>query len=826
MGGLEDWFSARAWEPFEFQREAWSAYLDGKSGLVHAPTGIGKTLSVWGGPLLAAEAEGSGGDRAAPITVLWLTPLRALAADTAAALSAPADGMGLKWSVEIRTGDTSASVRAKQKKRLPSALVTTPESLSLLMTYPEMRERMATLKCVVIDEWHEMLGNKRGVQTQLCLARLRNWIPSLRVWGLSATIGNLDEAKRVLLGDEADAGVVVQGRQAKVIEVETLIPEKMENFPWSGHLGIRLLDEVVRRIESAKTSLFFTNTRSQTEIWFQSLVEARPDWAGELAMHHGSLGRDIRDDVERRLSAGKVKCVVCTSSLDLGVDFSPVEQVLQVGSPKGVARLVQRAGRSGHQPGAVSRVLGVPTNALELIEFAAARQAIRARNIEGREPMRLALDVLVQHLITVAIGGGFTPEAMRAEVMRTHAFAELTELEWAWCLEFVCHGGQALQAYPDFKKVVAAEDGVHRVVDRRIAQLHRMNIGTITSEVSVSVRMGNGKSLGTVEEGFVSGMKAGDQFVFAGRRLELVRFRDLTATVKPASKPKRGKIAIWSGSKFPLSTELAEAVAQMMREGGSGDSAEPEMVAVEPVLAIQRAWSVVPASGQLLIEETETSEGYHAFIYPFAGRLVHEGLATLFAFRLSQQKPRSIQLAFNDYGFELRCAESFGLDAEGWMELCDTRRLLPDLLKCMNIHELARRQFREVARVAGLVLGGYPGKPKSNRSLQASSSLIYEVFTKYDKDNLLVAQAQREILERQLELGRLQATLEELQKRHLIQIVTARLTPLAFPLWAETLSAEEVSTEKFGDRLKRMLRELEAAARRKDDAANRPERVG
>ena len=820
---LDDWFVARGWEPFPFQREAWAAYLDGRSGLVHAPTGIGKTLSVWGGPLLEADTRDP---TPAPLTVLWLTPLRALAADTVAALRAPVEGMGLPWTVEIRTGDTSSSVRAKQRKRLPTVLVTTPESLSLLLTYPEMREKMATLKCVVVDEWHEMLGNKRGVQLQLCLARLRRWVPALRLWGLSATIGNLAEAMQVLLGDAAPAGIIVEAKQEKAIEVETLIPAEMENFPWSGHLGIRLLDEVLRRIEGARTTLFFTNTRAQTEIWFQALVEARPDWQGVLAMHHGSLERSIRDDVERRLAAGEVKCVVCTSSLDLGVDFSPVEQVMQVGSPKGVARLVQRAGRSGHQPGAVSKVLGVPTNALELIEFAAARGAIDAGRIEGREPTRLALDVLVQHLVTVAIGGGFRPDEMRAEVMATDAFAGLGDLEWGWCLDFVCHGGQALRAYPDFKKVVIGEDGVFRVLDRRITQLHRMNIGTITSEVSVSVRLANGRSLGTVEEGFISGIKPGGQFVFAGRRLELVRIRDLVATVKPASRPNKGKVAIWSGSKFPLSTELAQAFAEKMREGGSSPPTMPEMAAVEPVLAIQRAWSIVPAADQLLVEETETREGYHAFVYPFAGRLVHEGLATLFAFRLSQQRPRSIQLAFNDYGFELRCAEPFDLDAEGWMELCDTRTLLVDLLDCMNVHELARRQFREIARVAGLVLGGYPGKPKSNRSLQASSGLMYDVFTKYDSDNLLIAQAQREILERQLELGRLQSTLEELQAKELVQIVTARLTPLAFPLWAETLGAEELSSEKFGDRLRRMLRELEAAARRRDDPANRPERAG
>jgi ATP-dependent Lhr-like helicase len=659
-GRLEEWFGRKGWEAFGFQRETWAAYLAGTSGLVHAPTGIGKTLAVWGGPLLEGVAEGeeARGERTA-LRVLWITPLRALAADTLQALREPVEGLGLGWAIEARTGDTSPSQKARQKARLPAALVTTPESLSLLLTYPETRERMATLRAVIVDEWHELLGTKRGVQTELCLARLRAWRPDLKIWGLSATIGNLEEAKAVLLGPDGVArGAVVSGKTPKRVEIETLIPEEPGRFPWSGHLGTRMLEAVIGRIEGAGTTLLFTNTRSQTEIWHQALVDARPEWGETLAMHHGSLEREIREEVEARLRAGTVRCVVCTSSLDLGVDFSPVEQVLQLGSPKGVARLMQRAGRSGHQPGATSRVIGVPTNAFELVEFAAAREAMDAGRIESRVPMEGALDVLAQHLVTVAIGGGFTEEAMRAEARSTHAFRELTDEEWGWVLEFVTSGGPALRAYPDYKKVAADEAGVFRVEDRRMAQLHRMNIGTISSSMAVAVRMTNGKRLGTVEEGFISRMKVGDQFVFAGRRLELVRFREMTAEVRPPTKKKKGNLVPkWGGGKSPLSTELAETVLAKMAEP-DGPESGPEMRAAREILDIQSTWSRLPRAGELLVESTETDEGRHFFLYPFAGRLVHEGLAALCAFRLSRAEGVTVHTSFNDYGFSLLAEEA------------------------------------------------------------------------------------------------------------------------------------------------------------------------
>ncbi|MDB6068941.1 MAG: box helicase [Verrucomicrobiales bacterium] len=822
MSEIQKWFEGRGWKPFQFQKEVWAAYAAGRSGLIHAPTGLGKTLAAWLGPLAGALAE-TKSKRTAGLKVLWLTPLRALAVDTTQSLREPLAALGLDWTVEMRTGDTSQKIRTQLKKRLPEGLVTTPESLSVMMSYGDARERMSGVDAVIVDEWHELLSSKRGVQTELCLARLREWNPGLRLWGLSATIGNLPEAMRVLLGTRAEEGVIVTGEARKDVRIETLLPDGMDRFPWSGHLGTRMVPAVVGQIEQAGTTLLFTNTRSQTELWYQALLEYRPEWAADLAMHHGSMEKAERTVTEERLREGSVKCVVCTSSLDLGVDFSPVDQVIQVGSPKGMARLMQRAGRSGHRPGAVSRVFGVPTNAFELVEFAAARGALAERKVEARRPLRMTLDVLAQHLLTVAAGGGFEAEAMRREVMSTHAFEELDDASWEWLLGFITTGGRALRAYPQFAKV-QVENGHYHMADDRLARLHRLSIGTISSDTAISIQYAGGRRLGSVEEWFISKIKPGGLFIFSGRRLELVRYRDLKAVVKDAAKKRQsGQIPSWQGGKSPLSTELASAVSRKLEEAGDGDLRDPELQLFAPILELQKAWSVVPRRNQLLIEETTSREGNHVYVYPFAGRLVHEGLGTLVAWRMARERTVSITVSFNDYGFELFSRDDLSVDEARWRQLLGTENLLEDLLSCMNTAELAKRQFRGIARVAGLVLMGYPGNPKTAKSLQVSSSLLYDVFCKYDPDNLLIAQARREILDQQLELTRLQATLEGLRERSIVQVFTKRLTPMAFPLWADLLSSS-LSTESFGSRLEKMLEELEEAALHPDAPENRPER--
>jgi ATP-dependent helicase Lhr and Lhr-like helicase len=816
LAPIQRWLAAKQWKAFAFQQEAWAAYLAGKSGLVHAPTGFGKTLAVWLGPV----AEGMQQVDAKPgLQVLWITPLRALAVDTARALQEPLAELGSSWLVGSRTGDTSASQKAKLKKQLPQALVTTPESLSLMLTQAEPAAQFAQLKVVIVDEWHELMASKRGVQTELCLARLRRWCPGLRIWGVSATIGNLEEAMQVLLGPEGSAeGCVVHCSEKKQVEIETLLPEDVTHFPWSGHLGREMAGRVIEKIESAKTTLLFTNTRSQTEIWYQTLSELRPDLIPQMAMHHGSLDKEERESVEQRLREGAVRCVVCTSSLDLGVDFSPVEQVIQLGSPKGIARILQRAGRSGHQPGATSRVLGVPTNAFELVEFAAARDSLAARKVERRVPIRLALDVLVQHLISVSIGGGFRSLEMQAEVRSTYAYAELTDAMWEWCLIFITKGGRVLQAYPDYHKVVET-DGTYHIAHERLARNHRMSIGTISSDPAISVRYASGRRLGTVEEWFISKINPGGQFIFSGRRLELIRTKDMVAQVKDATKSKKsGQIPSWQGGKSPLSTELAQAVARKLM--GEGDS--PEMQAVSPILAIQAAWSRIPQPGEVLIEQTRSREGSHAYVYPFAGRVVHEGIATLLAHRLSQVRPLSIRIAFNDYGFELATPGDLFRESAEWKELLSPERLAEDLAECINTHELARRQFRQIARVAGLIVTGFPGSPKAMRSIQASSGLLFDTMAKYDPENMLLEQARREILESHLDFTRLQSTLLELYDRRIVLVNTRRLTPMAFPLWADNLTASFTS-ETFAGRLAEMLEELEIAAQNPGALENRPE---
>ena len=638
------WFRQRGWKPFPFQEETWAAYREGKSGLVHAPTGLGKTYAVWGGPVLEWLAENP--DRALwprqpePLRVLWLTPLRALANDSAESLRAPLDDLAMPWTVELRTGDTSQAARRRQRERFATALITTPESLSLLLSHEDTREKFAGLRCVIVDEWHELLGTKRGVQAELCLARLRHWLPALRVWGLSATLGNLDQAMAVLASREAR---LISAQVPKKFELKTLLPRRVERFPWSGHVGLSLLPGVIRQIAKKQTTLLFTNTRSQTEIWFQALLAARPDWIDSIALHHGSVDRAVREEVETRLRAGTIKCVVCTASLDLGVDFSPVEQVIQVGGPKGIARMLQRAGRSGHQPGAVSRIVCVPAHALELVEFAAVREAIGLGEMEARTPLDGSLDVLVQHLVTLALGGGFADAEALAEIRATHAYRDLRDADWRWVLDFVTRGGEALRAYPDFQRV-KDRDCRYVVEQPHIARFHRMSIGTITADAAVSVRLQSGGWLGSVEESFIARLRSGDGFSFAGRALELVRVRDMTATVRPARQPAR-QVPQWMGGHMPLSTQLARAVRRKLSEAKRGEFLGPEMRAAAPVLKIQGQWSTIPDTHELLIESTASRDGFHYFLYPFAGRLAHEGLAALVAHRLGKLAPRAFTRA-------------------------------------------------------------------------------------------------------------------------------------------------------------------------------------
>ncbi|TDU23248.1 ATP-dependent Lhr-like helicase [Panacagrimonas perspica] len=813
LADIERLFAARGWRVFDYQRKVWQAQARGESGLIHAPTGTGKTLAAWLGLLIDPARRDEG------LSVLWITPMRALAADTQAGLQASCTDLGLDWNVELRTGDTSSHVRTRQRRNLPNALVTTPESASLLLSYADLVPAFSNLQAIVVDEWHELLGTKRGVQTELVLSRLRALSPGLRTWGVSATLGNLDEAMRALLGPKK-TGRCISADLAKDIRIDTLLPDVAERFPWGGHMGLSQAPRVIEAIRAASTSLIFTNTRNQAERWYEELAKADPPL--KLALHHGSLDAALRATAEDGLKQGTLDAVVATSSLDLGVDFTPVDQVIQIGGPKGIARLMQRAGRSGHRPGQLSRVVCVPTQAMEIAEFAAAREAAARGNTESRRPLTHSLDVLAQHLVTLALTRSVGADDVRREIASTHAYADLADTDWNWVLDFVMHGGSALAAYPQYHKVVEDQDGLLHVPDATIARRHRMSIGTITANPLVRIAFVHGASLGSLEESFASRLKPGDSFVFAGRRLTLVRIKDMTAQVKAGGKGTL--ITRWDGGKMPMSSELAEDLLRLFSgfEAGSGalralsplteqDSAG-ERNALAPLLSIQSRWSSLPLPGALLVERTRSREGDHLFMFPFAGRSVHEGLSALIAYRLSRKQQASFVFSVNDYGFELMARELPELDEDEIRALFSPVDLDADLVASINASEMARRRFREIARISGLVFEGHPGARKTMRQVQASAGLIFDTLERYDPGNLLTKQALREALDHLLDASRLRETAQRLHAAQVTLNITERFTPMAFPLWATRVSSNQLSSEDWRTRVERMLDVLERAA--------------
>ena len=812
---IDKFFTATGWKPFRFQRSAWRAYLDGHSGLIHSATGTGKTLAVWMGPILKwlhqnRDESKWNPKRPPPARVLWITPLRALAGDTENSLRAPLDHLGIPWSLESRTGDSKASAKARQLKRLPTALITTPESLSLMLTHERLHEQLAGIESVIVDEWHELMGTKRGIQSELALTRLRKLNPQLRTWGVSATLGNLDDARRSLVGTDPVGEVrLIEGVKKKRLKLESIIPKKMDRFPWTGHIGTRMVPQVAELVESVTSALIFTNTRSQTEIWYQQLLKQRPQWAGKIALHHGSLDRSVRGWVENGLRDGSLRAVVCTSSLDLGVDFTAVDLVMQIGSPKGAARLLQRAGRSGHQPGAESRMAFVPTNAIELIELAAAQDAIRKGHLEARPLLDKPLDVLAQHAVTIAIGGGFRRQELLDEVRTSWAYRSLTDSDWQWVLDFVVHGGSSLTAYPDFHRV-EINDGIYRVTDRRTMRNHRMNIGTITSDASMRVKYLKGGTLGTAEESFVSKLTPGDKFLFAGKLVSLVRVKDNVAYVRkttgsPDSVPR------WTGGRMPLSSELSAELRLKLEQAADGNLVGREMKSLEELFEIQRRWSALPRSDELLIEQIKARGGYQLFIFPFEGRLVHEGLAALLALRISRLHKTTFTMACNDHGFVLQSPHKIDIRDAIEKGVLRSSELDEDISSSMNATEMAKRQFRQIARVAGLIQPGFPGQRKSSSHLQASSNLFFDVFCQYDPGNLLLEQSRREVLELQLEATRMAKALERINRSTIIVTNPKKITPLSFPLLVDKLR-ERVSSETLADRVRRMQEQLEKAA--------------
>lgn len=776
--------------------------MSGKSGLLNAPTGSGKTYSLALGILLEGLSNRQKGKSKRKLQAIWISPIRALSGDIQKAIQEAADGMGLHWTIGVRTGDTSASERQKQNKQVPEFLITTPESLHLMLARSDVKEFFADLKAIVIDEWHELIGNKRGVQVELALSYLKVLSPILKIWGISATIGNLDEAMAVLLGNHTD-GVLVKANLKKKLEIISVLPDKMENMPWAGHLGVKLLPKVIPLIEQAQTTLIFTNTRSQTEIWYQQLLEAAPHLAGQLAMHHGSLSNEVRFWVEEALHKGEVKAVVCTSSLDLGVDFRPVEQIIQIGSPRGVSRFLQRAGRSGHQPDAVSRIYFVPTHGLELMEASALRTAIKENKLENRQPVIRAFDVLCQYLVTLAVGGGFKPDDILPQVRSTFCFASISDEEWEWLLHFITQGGSTLYAYDEFKKVEINEDGVWFVPNRKIAMRHRLSIGTIVSGTMMMVKYMHGGSLGAIEEWFIARMKPGDVFWFAGKSLEIVQVKEMTVFVRKI-KSKKAVVPQWMGGRMPLSSKLSEMIRSGLTDYLEGKKPDREYRALKEILNTQQQRSVIPEKNELLIEKFTGKDGYHVFIYTFEGRFVHEGLSSLIAYRIGQMMPISFSIAFNDYGFELMSDQPIPIEDALGEDVFGVDHLFTDMLNSINAVEMARRKFRDIANIAGLIFTGYPGKSMQGKHLQASSSMFFEVFREHEPDHLLIRQSYEEVLNDQLEEVRLRAALSRIAQSKITIIELQEPSPFAFPIMVDRLR-EKMSSESLESRINKLI---------------------
>lgn len=808
---ISAWIAANGWELADFQRDTMAAYLAGKSGLLNAPTGSGKTYALFL-PILA-DYINKNPDYQKPkksvLRILWITPLRALTKDIQRNLINACTGMNIPWKIGIRTGDMTAKEKSAQLKDAPEVLLITPESLHLFFAQKGHEDMFRNLEAIVVDEWHELLSTKRGVATELGLARMRTLNPDLLVWGISATIGNLEQALQTLIGTRfnPDKSVIVRSAIIKKVDVESILPDHIEKLPWAGYLGINLLDKVMPIIMKSKTTLLFTNTRSQTEIWFRFVSENYPELAGQVALHHGSLDREIRAWVEENLHLGKLKLVICTSSLDLGVDFRPVETVIQVGSAKSISRFLQRAGRSGHRPGATSKIYFVPTHAIELIEGVCLRDGVRQNKIEERVPIVQAFDVLVQYMVTLAVGGGFREAALFEEIKSTYSYQLINTEEWQWLLSFITTGGATLDAYDEFSKV-EREGDLYVVKNKRVAMRHRLSMGTIVSDASLKVQYVSGKYIGNVEESFIARMNPGDVFSFAGMNLEFVRVREMTAQVRKASSKKKGVIPRWAGGRVPLSSQLSEFIRY--RLSGTGyDLQEPELATLQPLFDLQRERSYIPDKNQLLIEQCRTKEGYHIFIYPFEGRLVHEGMAALLAYRVSKIMPITFSMAMNDYGFELLT------DVEVLLEdllqehaLFSTENLLLDIQRSVNATEMAKRKFREVAAISGMIFQGYPGQGIKARHLQASSSLLFEVISEHEPRNLLIRQAYQEALDQQLEERRLRVALERIRTQDVIIRYPQTPSPFAFPIMVDRLR-EQLSSEKLEDRLSKLVRQFE-----------------
>jgi len=763
------WFAARGWTPRPHQLALLRAGAAGESALLVAPTGGGKTLAGFLPSLVDLAANPRAG-----LHTLYISPLKALAVDIARNLTAPVEEMALAIRIETRTGDTPQNRRARQKADPPQILLTTPESLILLLSQPAAGELFGGLRAIIVDEIHALAGTKRGDQLALCLARLAVLAPAARRVGLSATVAHAEPLRAFLSpSGHAEEVRLVQVRGGAAPELSVLLPEG--HLPWGGHMGLASAPEIYRRIRGAGVTIVFVNTRAQAELVFQALWKLNDDVL-PIGLHHGSLTVEQRRKVEAAMSDGRLRAVVATASLDLGIDWGAVDQVIQVGAPKGVARLLQRVGRANHRLEEPSVAVLVPANRFEVIECAAALRAIRHHELDGDPPRPGGLDVLAQHVLAMACQAPFQPDALFAEVTRAAPYAGLSRRDFDDVLRFVEDGGYALRSYDRFRKLFRDAEGLVHVRDSRVARQLRMNLGTIVETPMLKVRIRGGPVLGEVEEWFISTLRAGDSFIFAGQALSFQALDGMTAMVVRGGEGKP-RVPAYAGSRMPLTTWLAARVREILHDR------KQWRLLPEPVrdwLRLQQQRSTLPEPDGLLIETFPRGNRWFMVAYCFEGRLAHQTLGMLITKRMERAGYGPLGYLATDYVLATWSA----FEPTDVAPLFDEDLLGEDLEDWMAESSVLRRSFRNIATIAGLLEKNHPGQEKRPRQMTMNADLIYDVLRKHEPDHILLRATRQDAAGGLVDVARIGLLLARARGR-IRHNVLDRVSPLAVPALIE-----------------------------------------
>jgi ATP-dependent Lhr-like helicase len=790
------WFARQGWTPRAHQVRLLEAA--GRDVLLVAPTGGGKTLAGFLPSLIALNAAPRAG-----LHTLYVSPLKALAADIARNLMRPVGDLSLAITIATRTGDTPAAERRRQRESPPNILLTTPESLAVLLTAPEAAATFAPLSAIVIDEVHALAGGKRGDQLSLCLARLATIAPAARRIGLSATVAHEAPLAAYVSRDGAGGDVErIKVSDGAPPEIAMILPG--ERLPWSGHMGLAAAPEILSRIRSAGMTIVFVNTRAQAELLFQELWKLN-DATLPIAIHHGSLEPEQRRRVEQAMAEGRLRAVVATSSLDLGIDWGGVDQVLQVGAPKGVSRLLQRVGRANHRMDEASRAVLVPANRFEVLECEAAILGVAAGELDGDPPGPGGLDVLAQHVLGTACAGPFHPDALYAEVRGAAPYAALSRRDFDDVLAFVETGGYALSAYDRWHKLFRDSEGRLHVRTERIARQHRMNIGTIVEEPLLKVRYAGrgGAALGEVEEYFVTMLTPGDTFMFAGRLLRFLGLRETTCEVADGGDGDP-KVPAYAGGRMPLTTGLADRVRAMLQDASTwGAFPAP----VREWLAMQKLRSSLPGRNDLLVETFPRGERFYLVAYCFEGRNAHQTLGMLVTRRM--ERFGMVPLGFVATDYVLACWSA--REPTGVARLFEQDMLGDDLEAWMAESSMLRRTFRNVAVIAGLIERHLPGAEKNRRQVSVNSDLIYDVLRRHQPDHILLRATRADAAGGLTDVGRIAGLLARVRGR-VRHRVLSRVSPLAVPVLLE-IGRESVRGEEGEDLL---LEEAELVAEAMD----------